>query len=129
MISVRARCTCGPGERFQATMIERRDPGPHDVLIDIAYAGLCHSDIDHVRSSRGKTVYPLVPGHEISGIVSAVGAEVSRFKVGDRVGVGNMVDSCRVCENCLAGLEQYCAGRVLTYNSMGRDGQHHPWRL
>ena len=104
--------------------IERRPLGPRDVLIDIAYAGICHSDIDHARSVRGKTIYPLVPGHEIAGIVAAVGPEVTKFAVGDRAGVGNMVDACRECESCRAGLEQYCGGgRVLTYNSIGRDGQ------
>jgi uncharacterized zinc-type alcohol dehydrogenase-like protein len=124
VITVHARCTCGPEEAFQPTTIERRDPGPHDVLIDIAFAGICHSDIDHARSTRGKTLYPLVPGHEISGVVEAVGENVTRFRVGDRVGVGNMVDACRVCENCVAGLEQYCSGgRVLTYNSIGHDGK------
>jgi alcohol dehydrogenase (NADP+) len=123
VISINARCTCGPHEPFLATRIERRDPGPRDVLIDIAFAGICHSDIDHARSTRGKTMYPLVPGHEIAGIVSAVGTEVTLLGVGDRVGVGNMVDSCRVCENCRAGLEQYCAERILAYNAIGRDGR------
>lgn len=124
MIVSRACCTFGPEEPFVRTTIERRDPGPRDVLIDIAYAGICHSDVEHARSLRGKTVYPIVPGHEISGTVSAVGAEVSRLKVGDRVGVGNMVDACGKCANCLAGLEQYCSGgRTLTYNSIGRDGK------
>ncbi|MDE2200778.1 MAG: NAD(P)-dependent alcohol dehydrogenase [Rhodospirillales bacterium] len=122
MVTVRARCTCGPTEGFRATLIERRDPRPHDVVIDIAFAGICHSDIDHARSSRGKTIYPLVPGHEIAGVVAAVGAEVSRFGVGDRVGVGNIVDSCRVCESCVKGLEQYCSRRVLAYNAIGLDG-------
>jgi uncharacterized zinc-type alcohol dehydrogenase-like protein len=124
VITVNARCTCGPGDPFRAFRLERRDPGAHDVVIDIAYAGICHSDIDHARSTRGHTRYPLVPGHEIAGTVAAVGAEVTRFRVGDWVGVGNMVDACGSCDSCRQGLEQYCTGgRVLTYNSIGRDGQ------
>jgi len=124
VIPAKARCTCGPDQPFIATTIERRDPGPRDVLIEIAFAGICHSDVEHARSLRGKTIYPLVPGHEMAGIVSAVGAEVTRLRIGDRVGVGNMVESCRACANCRAGLEQYCSsGRTLAYNSIGRDGQ------
>jgi uncharacterized zinc-type alcohol dehydrogenase-like protein len=124
VISVNARCTCGPGEPFKAFKVERRELGPRDVLIDIAYAGICHSDIDHARSTRGHTTYPLVPGHEIAGIVSGVGDAVQRFRIGDRVGVGNMVDACRTCASCREGLEPYCTGgRVLTYNSTGRDGR------
>lgn len=123
MITVNARCICGPDQSFLPTTIERRQPGLHDVLIDIAYAGICHSDIDHARSTRGKTTYPLVPGHEIAGIVAAVGDRVTRFRPGDRVGVGNMVDACRECRNCLTGMEQYCQGkRVLAYNDVGYDG-------
>lgn len=127
MLTVNARCTCGPHEPFTAIEIERRNLGPRDILIDIAYAGICHSDIEHARELRegGKTRYPLVPGHEIAGIVSAVGSAVTKFSIGDRAGIGNMIDSCRECHNCQAGLEQYCSGkRVLTYNSVDRDG--HP---
>ena len=124
MLTINARCTCGPREPFKAFKVARRELGPHDVLIDIAYAGICHSDIDHAYSTRGKTLYPLVPGHEIAGIVSAIGSGVAKFAVGDRAGVGCMVDSCRECPECLDGLEQYCRGkRVLTYNSIDRDGK------
>lgn len=124
MLTVNARSTAGPGQAFETTQIVRRQLGPHDVLIDIAYAGICHSDIDHAHSVRGNTIFPLVPGHEIAGTVSAVGTDVSKFSVGDRVGVGCFVDSCRACSSCAAGLEQYCSGtRVMTYNSIGRDGK------
>lgn len=124
MISVKARCVSGPNEPFGSMQVLRRDPGPGDVLIDLAYTGICHSDIEHVNSVRGHTMYPIVPGHEMVGIVSRVGEAVTRFKVGDRVGVGNMVQSCRKCENCMEGLEQYCTGgRVLTYNAIDQSGQ------
>jgi uncharacterized zinc-type alcohol dehydrogenase-like protein len=123
-ILVNARCVAGPGQPFEATTIERRDPGPCDVLIDIAYTGICHSDIHHVRNEFGATKYPLVPGHEIAGIVGAVGSQVTRFAVGDRAAVGCMVDSCRTCDNCLAGFEQFCReGDVKTANSIDRDGR------
>ena len=104
-------------------MIERRDVGPNDVLIDIKYAGICHSDIHTVRAEWGIPPYPLAPGHEIVGIVSEVGANVTKQKVGDRVGVGCMVNSCRECTSCRNGDEQYCAnGMVATYGSIDRDG-------
>jgi len=97
---------------------ERRDCGPLDVQIDITHCGVCHSDIHTARSEWGPASYPVVPGHEIVGRVSAVGHDVTRFKAGDLVGVGCMVDSCRSCASCEAGLEQYCdAGPTWTYNS------------
>lgn len=124
MATVRSRATAGPGEPFRPWLIERRDPGPHDVVIDIAYAGICHTDISHARSEWGPTIYPLVPGHEIVGVVSRTGAAVSRFSVGDRAGVGVMVDSCRRCPACEAGKEQHCSERFSrTYNWVGRDGE------
>ena len=100
--------------------IERRDPRPDDVSIEILYCGVCHTDIHFAENDWGRTNYPVVPGHEIVGRVTAVGDQVSRFKVGDRVGVGCMVDSCRHCTPCDQGLEQFCEeGFTATYN--GRD--------
>jgi alcohol dehydrogenase (NADP+) len=105
------------------TTIERRPVGAHDVLIDITYVGICHSDIHTVRGEWGPQAYPLVPGHEIAGIVTEVGSEVTRHAVGDRVGVGCMVNSCGHCQNCDAGDEQYCLnGTVGTYGVLDRDG-------
>lgn len=123
MITVNARVTAGPGDPFKATTIQRRDLGPRDILIDIAYAGICHSDVAHARSEWGHTLYPLVPGHEIAGTVCAAGPEVTKFAVGDRAGVGCLVDSCRECAACRAGQEQHCVQSVKTYNAVGRDGQ------
>jgi uncharacterized zinc-type alcohol dehydrogenase-like protein len=103
----------------------RRDPGPKDVFIEIQYCGVCHSDIHQTRDEWGGSIFPMVPGHEIIGRVTAVGAEAPRFKVGDMVGVGVVVDSCRVCPNCKEGYEQYCyVGMVATYNSKSRAGEH-----
>lgn len=109
---------------LEPTVIERREPGPHDVLIDIRYCGVCHSDLHQVRDEWGGARFPLVPGHEIVGTVSKVGSEVTRWKVGDVVGVGCFVDSCRECDACQEGEEQYCErGMVGTYNSFERDGK------
>ncbi|MEV0486283.1 NAD(P)-dependent alcohol dehydrogenase [Streptomyces sp. NPDC050508] len=109
---------------LERTTIERRAVREFDVLIDIKFAGICHSDIHQAREGWGEATFPMVPGHEIAGIVSEVGPGVTKFQVGDRVGVGCMVDSCRECDNCKAGLEQYCTGgNVGTYNSVGKDGE------
>jgi uncharacterized zinc-type alcohol dehydrogenase-like protein len=103
--------------------IERRNPKPHDVQIEILYCGVCHSDLHTARNEWGGTVYPCVPGHEIVGRVIAVGDHVKRFKAGDLAAVGCLVDSCRVCDNCKQGLEQYCLnGMVGTYNGQEKDG-------
>lgn len=102
---------------------ERRQPGEHDVAIEIRYCGICHTDIHQVRDEWGGGIFPMVPGHEIAGIVSAVGSKVTRFKAGDTVGIGCFVDSCRDCPECRRGLEQYCAkGAAFTYNSRLADG-------
>jgi uncharacterized zinc-type alcohol dehydrogenase-like protein len=106
--------------------IERRAPGAHDVAIDISFCGVCHSDLHQVRAEWEGTIYPCVPGHEIVGRVSAVGSEVSKFQVGDLVGVGCMVDSCQHCASCAEGLEQYCEnGFVGTYNGPTPDAPGH----
>ncbi len=123
MKTVKARAVFGPTEQFKATTIDRRDVGPKDVLIEIKYAGICHSDIHTARQEWGEIEYPFVPGHEIAGIVSEVGADVTIHAVGDRVGVGCMVNSCGTCKNCQQGLEQYCLkGSTGTYNSVDKYG-------
>jgi len=110
---------------LQALDIQRRAPGAHDVQIDVAFCGVCHSDLHQVRGEWAGTLYPCVPGHEIVGRVSAVGAHVSRHRIGDLVGVGCIVDSCRHCEDCGAGLENYCDHMVGTYNGPTLDAPGH----
>lgn len=104
---------------------ERRNPSENDVVIDIKFCGICHSDIHMVRNEWGmSTLFPMVPGHEIAGVVSAVGSKVKKYKVGDHVGVGCFVDSCRTCSHCKEGLDQYCLkGHTLTYGALERDGK------
>jgi alcohol dehydrogenase (NADP+) len=123
--TVTAYAATSATEPLAKTTIARRDVGPHDVAFDIHFAGICHSDIHTVKSEWGEPMYPVVPGHEIAGVVTEVGSEVTKYKVGDRVGVGCFVDSCRECDNCKAGLEQYCTGGGMTgtYNAIGRDGE------
>ena len=109
---------------LERTTIERRPVGEHDVAIDIKYSGICHSDIHQAREGWGEAIFPMVPGHEIAGVVTEVGPGVTKYAVGDHVGVGCMVDSCRECDNCKAGLEQYCTrGMVATYNGLDSDGE------
>ena len=112
-----------PAARLGPFSFDRRDVGPTDVKIDIQFCGVCHSDIHQVRGEWGNSVYPMVPGHEIVGKISAVGAGVKKFKLGDLAGVGCMVDSCRTCPNCREGLEQYCdVHTAFTYNGTLADG-------
>ncbi len=103
--------------------LERRNPKPHDVQMEILFCGVCHSDLHFAKNDWGMTVYPVVPGHEIVGRVIAVGDQVNKFKVGDLAGIGCLVDSCRECDNCNAGLEQHCSnGAVFSYNGTEKDG-------
>jgi len=123
MLTVNAIAAVSATEPLVPTTIERRAVGPKDVLIEIRYAGICHSDIHTVRGEWGEVTYPLTVGHEIVGVVAEVGSEVSQHALGDRVGVGCMVNSCRECAACLAGEEQYCSnGNTGTYASVDRDG-------
>src|SRR5207245_10637732 len=114
----RAYAAQAPDARLAPFQIERRALRPRDVQLEILYCGVCHSDIHMARNEWGQTIYPVVPGHEIVGRVTAVGNKVTKFRTGDLAGVGVMVDSCRECPNCVKGLEQYCTkGMVLTYSS------------
>ncbi|NOU92384.1 alcohol dehydrogenase catalytic domain-containing protein [Paenibacillus sp. LMG 31456] len=108
---------------FEKTTIERRNLRPDDVLIDIKYCGICHSDIHNAYDEWGGGMFPMVPGHEMAGVVTAVGPEVTKFGVGDHVGAGCFVDSCGLCEYCLSGEEQFCTkGVINSYNSLDYDG-------
>jgi uncharacterized zinc-type alcohol dehydrogenase-like protein len=121
---VKAVAAMSATEPLAVTTIERRDVGPRDVLITIEYVGICHTDIHRARSEWRQERYPLVPGHEITGIVADVGFAVTKYAVGDRVGVGCMVDSCRQCVNCIDGREQHCVdGLTETYAGIDRFGQ------
>lgn len=116
-----AQSAGGPLTPYEFT---RRDVGTNDVAFKITYAGICHSDIHQVREEWGPAIFPMVPGHEIVGEVTQVGSSVTKFKIGDRIGVGVFIDSCRKCGNCRAGLEQYCEeGMTGTYNGYERDGK------
>ena len=123
MIQAKGYAAQSPTDELTSWTFERRDVGAHDVQIDIAFCGVCHSDYHQIKNDWFPGIFPMVPGHEIVGRVSQIGAHVQKFKVGDLVGVGCMVDSCQVCTNCQADLEQYCLeGNTQTYNNLGRDG-------
>jgi uncharacterized zinc-type alcohol dehydrogenase-like protein len=123
-MKINAYAAMNAKEPLKSFTIERREPRPHDVVIDIQYCGVCHSDVHQVRNEWGGSQFPMVPGHEIVGKVVKTGASVSHFKVGDTVGVGCFVDSCRECQPCKQGIEQYCEkGMNQTYNGVEKDGK------
>ena len=123
-MQVRGLAAQKSGDNLSPFEFQRRELGNHDVALDISFAGICHSDIHQVREEWGPAIFPMVPGHEIAGIVTAVGASVTKFSVGQKIGVGVFIDSCRTCSSCLAGLQQYCEeGMTGTYNTFERDGK------
>jgi uncharacterized zinc-type alcohol dehydrogenase-like protein len=122
MPTVKAWATPSPTSPLAPLEIPRRDPGDHDVVIDIAFCGVCHSDVHQARDEWGGALFPMVPGHEIVGRVAKVGRAVTKVRAGDVAGVGCMVDSCRTCESCKRGQEQFCAkGAAMTYNGTEMD--------
>ncbi len=122
MQRIRAWGAAAAGKPLAPMTIERREPGPHDVVLEILFCGVCHSDIHQARDEWSGALFPMVPGHEIVGRVTRLGGEISKFKVGDLAGVGCLVDSCRACAPCADGLEQFCAkGPALTYNGTEMD--------
>ena len=122
MTSTKGYAAISAKSELEPYTFDRRDLRVDDVGFRIDYSGICHSDIHQVREEWGEAIFPMVPGHEIVGTVTSVGANVTRFKIGDRIGVGVFIDSCRKCKNCLNGLQQYCLeGMTGTYNGYERD--------
>ncbi|HTS69761.1 MAG TPA: NAD(P)-dependent alcohol dehydrogenase [Terriglobia bacterium] len=123
MIKTKGYAAASAKALLQPYAFERREPREHDVAIDIKFCGICHSDIHQARDEWGGSIFPMVPGHEIGGVVTAVGSKVTKYKAGDKVGVGCFVDSCRACAPCIQGFEQFCIhSPVFTYNSREKDG-------
>ena len=123
-MSTPAYAALAANQPLKSFNITRRPVGPHDVAIEIHYCGVCHSDLHQVKNEWGGATFPMVPGHEIAGIVKSVGEQVTRYKVGDKVGVGCFVDSCRSCQPCKDDLQQYCEqGMHQTYNGVEKDGK------
>ncbi len=123
MSQAKSYAAMSPTTPLEPWTFNRREPGEKDVRIEISFCGICHSDLHTVRNEWGPAAFPIVPGHEMAGRVTAVGKKVRRFKAGDLAGVGCMVNSCRKCENCRQGLEQHCSGKLsFTYNSLDKDG-------
>jgi uncharacterized zinc-type alcohol dehydrogenase-like protein len=124
MTTTRSLVSESTGSKFVTKDVELRRMGPTSVKLDIHYSGICHSDIHQVRDEWSAGIFPMVPGHEMAGIVTEVGSAVTKFKVGDRIGVGVFIDSCRECEYCLADMENYCVkGPVPSYNGRHYDGE------
>ena len=124
MIATKSYAAYSEGSELTPYDFERRDVGANDVLIEILFCGVCHSDLHQVRGDWGNKFFPMVPGHEIVGKVTKTGSAITKFKEGDLAGVGVLVDSCRVCKNCKSDLENYCVeGMTGTYNSLERDGK------
>ena len=123
MIKVKGYAATSSSVPLSPYSFERREPKEHDVVVDIKFCGICHSDIHNARNEWGGTTYPVVPGHEIAGNVTAIGSKVTKHKIGDRVGIGCLVDSCRTCASCKEDLENFCEnGYVGTYGSEEKDG-------
>lgn len=106
---------------------ERREPGPHDIVMTITHCGICHSDLHAIDNDLGNSRFPVVPGHEIVGIVTAIGDEVDRFQVGDKAAIGCYIDSCRSCDPCLSDRQQMCAAMIPSFNGIEKDGDHRTW--
>ena len=129
MLPTRGYATTAPDARLGPFQFERRDLGPDDLLLEILFCGVCHSDIHQARGEWGNSVYPMVPGHEVVGRVTRAGDKVRGFKPGDMAGVGCFVDSCRTCDACGEGLEQYCEGLLVRPCGILALALAHVWRL